>query len=144
MNAHTWRHAVLATILGGSMALAGCGDDDGEETATDFCTAVADFESPSAVNPATASADQLEAQFTQLRSVLDDLSASAPAELQTDVETVTSTFEAYIDAFEAQGYDYAAFTADAAGQDAMAALSSEEMGTATGNMLAYADEQCGG
>jgi hypothetical protein len=132
----------MAITVAGALVLAACGDDDDAGSGA-FCDAAMSYQAANvAPNPSTASAEELETTFTDLQNSLEQLQSTAPSEIEADVAVVASTFEDLISAFAAQDYDYASLTTDPEGQRAMEALSSQEMGTAMGNIAEYIAAEC--
>ncbi len=133
---------MMAIGITGALVLTACGDDDDAGSGT-FCDAAMNYQAANvAPNPSTASPDELETTFTDLQNSLEQLQSTAPSEIEADVTTVASTFEDLISALAAQDYDFASMTTDPDGQAAMEALSSQEMGTAMGNIAEYIAAEC--
>jgi hypothetical protein len=126
------------------LLLAACGNDGGG-SAVSFCDAAASFEQANTgvPNPATSSPEELEAKYREMEDALDDLRASAPASIEAEVTTMTTTFRAFFDAFAAAGYDYEQLVSEPAGLAAANGLSSDAMAQATGALEQHIAEECG-
>lgn len=138
------------TLMATSTVLAACGSTDGATVSTaDYCELIRSyqddgdafdslFSSPDA-DPAT-----LKAGFEKMGSMIDDLSAKAPADIKTDVDLVAKATNALIDLLEKYDYDFMAMVAD---EEASAELESlmggADVGAASERLDAWGQTNCG-
>ena len=124
------------------------GSAGGGAAGNGFCATVVDYMTLAAQNPVFTSETEpdpadVQALFTELRQLLDELEAQAPAELSTHVGLFASGTRRFIDAVEDADYDFEALSEDEALAELTAEFDEPAYREASQRLQAYAQDTCG-
>ena len=145
------KRIVGAAIVAASLiTLAACGSDDkggsaGGSGGSDYCGLVEQYneDSTSLDTIPFDNADQVKAGMQQMKSMMENLQANAPAEIKDDIKTVAGGFLAFIAVLEKYDYDMTKAATDPGFTDAGTALNSDEFNAATERINEYESTVCG-
>lgn len=124
------------------------GGDDGEGGgSSDFCTDVRTFEALQAEGDALfeqedVPTDRLRDVFGRFSDAIDALEASAPEEIEIDVQLVGETTQGLIEAYERAGYDFVRLATDPAYAEVLASLDEVRVTEANDRLAVYVRERC--
>jgi len=146
---HTCRRAFVTlvfTALG--IGCSGDGERDGGPASGDFCAAMAAFEAVQAEGdalfaPDDAAPDEFREVFDRFSTAIDAIVASAPDEIDSDVQLVAGTTRQLIDAFERADYDFVVLATDPQYAEVLASLDDDRITEANDRLALYVRDQCG-
>ncbi len=139
--------ALLATTI-----FAGCGDDtksgDGGATSTAaYCAKIADYKAKSdeldSVFSGTPDSAKIEVAFTTMQGMVNDLKDGAPAEIKTDVETMSTAIDSVVKIFSQYDWDFVKLASAPEFATLQEELAGPEMSAASGRLEAFSSDTCG-
>jgi hypothetical protein len=138
------RALAIAALVAMPFAAA-CGDDGDKDTsaeATAFCGVVAPVQALAGISDKADDTAALKTTFSAAEAALAAVSGTPPADLKTDLDTVTATFTKANAALKANGYSYE--KAAAADAKALEALDEPAFTKSTDNIQTWATKNCEG
>ncbi len=137
--------AVLATTL-----FVGCGDDakssSGSSTAA-YCGKIAAYKAKSdeldSVFTGTPDSAAVEDAFTTMQSMVNDLNKNAPAEIKTDVATMSGAIDNVVKIFSQYDWDFVKLASAPEFATLQSDLAGADMTAASARLEKYSSETCG-
>ena len=143
----TRRALAAAALLLAPAALVACGSEKGGADG-EYCTLIRAYESDSnnfgdIFSDPEATPETLRQGIDDLVVAIEKLRDAAPAELKSDVETVTGTITLMADVLDKYDYDFMALATAPEAAELQARFESEEVVSAGERLDAYTTETCG-
>lgn len=138
--------ALFASLVVLSAAgLTACGGDDGDDGATDYCTAARTFSDgfDEFENAFEQDPESMRRAMTNVRQLVADFGRSAPAEIRDDMNWVTAAFNTVIDTLDRFDYDFMALAGDPEAIERLGALDSPEFAAAADRVDEFTERTCG-
>lgn len=140
----------LTGVLLGAGLLTSCGStNDAAMSTEEYCDLITTYENEGDAFEALFSGEEpdpvaTKAAFEQMKSMIDNLAAKAPAEIKADVDTVSKATTLLIDLLAEYDYDIMTLIGDAgAGARLEAAMGSADVEAASTRLDAWGEETCG-
>ncbi|HQZ35867.1 MAG TPA: hypothetical protein PK020_15685 [Ilumatobacteraceae bacterium] len=135
--------AVLAATL-----FVGCGDDAKSGTSTAaYCGKIAAYKAKSdeldVVFTGTPDADAVKTAFTTMQSMVHDLNKGAPAEIKTDVATMSGAIDNVVKIFSQYDWDFVKLASAPEFATLQSDLAGADMTAASDRLEKYSSETCG-
>ena len=155
---------LLLVLMLAIVPFAGCGDDDGDDTAGDaatgtseagsgdgdgtdfsgsdsgdFCDLARQYEKDFADTGEAATAADVEREYKELTAALDNLVDEAPDEIKADAEVVNAAFQKFNAVLEKYDYDFAKIPPEEADE---LDLDGPEIESASNRVEAYFEKVC--
>lgn len=146
-----WSCALAVGLVVAPAAASCSGSDDGGDggggsTAT-FCSDMREFETLQAEGDALfeeddVPIDRLRDVFTRFSAAIDRLEASAPEEVDADVQLVGETTQQLIEAYEQADFDFVRLATDPEYAEVLAGLDEVRVTEANDRLAVFVRERC--
>lgn len=142
--------ALIASGLLATTVFAGCGDDakSGSGDSTDaYCARIAAYREKSdeldSVFTGTPDPAKVEAAFTTMQAMINDLQTGAPAEIKADVTTMSTAIDSVVEIFAQYDWDLVALASAPEFVELQETLSGTEMTASSDRLEAFSTNTCG-
>ncbi len=142
--------SLLAGAVLAATVFVGCGDDaksgSGSSTTT-YCAKIAAYKAKSteldSVFTGTPDSAKIEAAFTTMQLMVNDLKSDAPAEIKADVTTMSDAIDSVVKIFAQYDWDFVKLASAPEFATLQNDLAGADMSAASDRLEAYSTDTCG-
>lgn len=140
---------LIACALLATTALSACGDDakSGSTSTAGYCAKILEYKTKSdelnSVFSGTPDSKKIEEAFTTMQSMVNGLKTGAPAEIKSDVQTMSTAIDSVVEIFSKYNWDFVALASAPEFAELQSTLAGTDMSAASARLEAFSADTCG-